>query len=57
MLAYQAHIKQSCANTNIKSIQQESSLFTQYDSSCFPFLPHQCKTLKESENINKIKDM
>jgi hypothetical protein len=49
MLAYQAYVAQSCANTNIKPMQQESSLFSQYDPSCFFFLPHKCKTQKESE--------
>ena len=50
MLAYQAHVAQSCANTNIKPMQQESSFFlSQYDPSCYLFLPHWYNTKKESE--------
>ena len=47
MLAYQARVAQSCANTNMKPMQQESSLFSQYDPSCSLFLPHRWKTQKK----------
>lgn len=49
MLAYQAHVEQSCATTNIKPMQQEASLVSQDDPSCYVFLPHQRKTQKQSE--------
>jgi hypothetical protein len=49
MLAYQVQIAQSYGNTSIKPMQQESSLFSQDDASCSPFLPHQRQTQKEIE--------
>ena len=55
MLAYQAHVGQSCANTNINPTQQESSLFSQEDPSFSSFLPHQCKTPKKSEKEKQMK--
>jgi hypothetical protein len=49
MLAYRAHVTQSRATTNIKPMQQDPFLFSQDDPSCYPFLPHRCKTQKMSE--------
>ena len=49
MLAYQAHVIQSFANTNIKPMQQESSVFFQDDPSCSSFVPHQHNSQKKNE--------
>jgi hypothetical protein len=38
MVAYQTHVAQSWSYTDIKPIQQKSSLFSQDDPSCSPFL-------------------
>jgi hypothetical protein len=56
MLAYQAHVAQLCANTNIKPRQQESSLFSHYDPSCSPFLSHQCR-IQKNDGKNNNEDM
>ena len=56
MLAYQAYVAQSCANTNIKPMQHESSHLSQDDPPCFFFLPHPCKTQKENEK-KEIEDI
>ena len=57
MFAYQVHVGQSCANTNIKPMQQKSSFFSQDDRWCSHFPPHQCKTQQASENKNKNEDI
>jgi hypothetical protein len=55
MLAYQIKhmLAQSYENTTIKPMQQESSLFSQDDSSCSHFLPHQCSKQKKPKKMKK----
>ena len=59
-LKSKAHLRISVAQIMCKhhyraNATKKSFLFTQDDPSCYFFLPHQCKTQNESEQIRRIK--